>query len=88
MGKVSKKVASKKDAPKAAPKPLYTVLVDGGNSPGDAVVELSDLGRAAHRQLVENSAGQVTLLVKPIIDQGEYGAERRDGVGVKKEPAE
>lgn len=79
--KGSKKKASKKRAKKPA-KPLYDVIVDGGNLPGDTLSTFDDLGAVAERCLVDQRMREVTLKVRAKMVQGELGAERADGVAV------
>ncbi len=79
--KKTEQKAAKKTAPrKPAPVAQYEVTCNGGNAPGGTVVNLKELGAIAKRQLVDEKAGQVTLTVKPLLQPGQYGAERVDGV--------
>jgi hypothetical protein len=65
---------------KAAAKPKYNVIVNGGSRFDDSIADLTELADIANTVLVENKARDVTMRIDPLFEKGEFAAQRCDGV--------
>lgn len=77
----------KKSKPKKPARANYHVVVNNGNSPGAAIADLRDLGAIAARELIDNKEREVLIRVTALFEQGQFGAQRRDGTPAAKSRA-